>query len=441
MGLYNVNSIKQQVLNEVYFGYTPGIARVFEAFQDFRSKYVTDRKFFTGNINADTDPDLKRFIKEMEREFNIYSYSLIITNNDEANMCTISPMFRNINPEKSIIVDKTGYRFLPQAEMSIIMCANTGLLFNSEFTDEEMFAIVLHELGHNFERFSSGSLAGLSMITDMFAVYSILLEILTDPIQGVQDMGLFFITPNFIKKRLSKLFNRITLQDRKTIYTYFNFIKGVFNTLKSIPTSILFSFISPILYVFVGCANIFNAIYPWGMAGYLGERFADNFASYYGFGVHAVSAQRKMGTNKMRTGLDYYIRQVPIIGHFLNIISIPGNWLLHIGDVHPSTPNRMRSIVNSMQNDLDDPRLNPKLKKQLKEQLTKIEKENQEFYEQATKIKNPEFAQAMVDKFVFYTLKGDTKLKDSDFLFKLDRDVNDTTYKLMDINISKVNIK
>lgn len=441
MGLYNVNSIKQQVLNEVYFGYTPGIARVFEAFQDFRSKYVTDRKFFTGNLNADNDPDLKRFVEEMEREFNIYSYTLIISNDDQINMWTFSPMFKSIDPKKSVIVDKTGYRFVPQAEISVIMCAYTGLLFNSEFTDEEMFSIVLHELGHNFQRYVSNTLISLSFVSDVFRVYSILLDILTNPIQGVKDAGTLLFVSDPMKKNLSKIFNRITLQDKKTIYTYFNFIRGICNTLKSIPTDLLYVPLSPILHVIIGCANIINAIYPWGVEGYLGERFADNFAAYYGFGTHAVSAERKMSTNKIRTGIEYYIKQVPIVGHFLNIISIPGNWLLHIGDVHPSTPSRMKSIINSMQNDLNDPRLNPKLKKQLEKQLAEIEKENQEFYEQATKIKNPEFAQAMVDKFVLYTLKGDMKLKISDSLFRLDRDVNDTTYKLMDINISKVNIK
>ena len=72
MGIYSVNECQEQILNEVYFGYTPGIARVFSAFQDFRHKHVVDRKFFMGNIDADNDPDLRKFIQEVEREFGLY---------------------------------------------------------------------------------------------------------------------------------------------------------------------------------------------------------------------------------------------------------------------------------------------------------------------------------------------------------------------------------
>ena len=77
MGIYNTQNLEIEALNEVYFGQTPGITKVFDAFCKFRDKYVTNRKFFSFDIDADHDPDLADFIKEVEREFNIYSFSFL----------------------------------------------------------------------------------------------------------------------------------------------------------------------------------------------------------------------------------------------------------------------------------------------------------------------------------------------------------------------------
>ena len=87
MGIYSTeNTI---IINEVYFGQTPGITRVFEAFCKFRDKYVNSRKSFTGNIDSLHDPDLGVFISEMEREFGIYSYSFIVEYDDTVNMDSV----------------------------------------------------------------------------------------------------------------------------------------------------------------------------------------------------------------------------------------------------------------------------------------------------------------------------------------------------------------
>ena len=45
MGIYSIQR-KDQVLNEVYFGETPGIMRCFNAFSAWRSKYLMDRKVY-----------------------------------------------------------------------------------------------------------------------------------------------------------------------------------------------------------------------------------------------------------------------------------------------------------------------------------------------------------------------------------------------------------
>ena len=101
MGIYNTKNLEIEALNEVYFGQTPGITKVFDAFCKFRDKYVTNRKFFSFDIDADHDPDLADFIKEIEREFNIYSFSFLIEDNDMPNMMTLMP-YGNPNSTKKV---------------------------------------------------------------------------------------------------------------------------------------------------------------------------------------------------------------------------------------------------------------------------------------------------------------------------------------------------
>ena len=74
MGIYSIS--KQEPINEVYFGQTPGIMRCFEAFSAWRSKYTTDSRLYMMNTAAEKDPLLGKFITEMEREFGLYSLSV-----------------------------------------------------------------------------------------------------------------------------------------------------------------------------------------------------------------------------------------------------------------------------------------------------------------------------------------------------------------------------
>lgn len=86
------------ILNEVYFGQTPGITRCFEYFSKFRQKYLTHMRVFTymnstHKISADHDEDLYKFCREMEKEFGFYSFSFMVWNDDIPNMMTLPIQF------------------------------------------------------------------------------------------------------------------------------------------------------------------------------------------------------------------------------------------------------------------------------------------------------------------------------------------------------------
>ena len=231
MGIYNTQNLEIEALNEVYFGQTPGITKVFDAFCKFRDKYVTNRKFFMFDIDADHDPDLADFIKEVEREFNIYSFSFLIENTDMPNMMTLMP-YGNPSSTKKVEYRKSGYRFKDGTDACIIVIAPTGLLFNADITDREAFAIFLHEIGHNFQNVINESMCGLNMINNCLLVYNLVILLLIDQLSFIKNMALLGIANNKVLGQLSKILNKVTISDKKTIYSYYNFVAGIVKSVK-----------------------------------------------------------------------------------------------------------------------------------------------------------------------------------------------------------------
>lgn len=447
--LYVNNNIK--VLNEVYFGETPGITRCFQAFCEFRNKYVTKRSIFTGNVNADKDKDLQRFVQEIEREFGLYSYSVIIRPSDQFNACTIIPFFRGETTNTIIEVSKYGYRFKKEAEVSMITVFFTGLLFNADFTNRELFAILLHEIGHNFQSVANNEIAGLTIIDNVLTIYTEFLRLITGDIVSVlKDALIVGVCSNKVIGQLSKMYNSAILgKDKNNIISYINFILGTYDSIKmllAIPSLILM----PICTVILGICNIFRSlINPIGsIKGYLGERFADGFPASYGFGKDISVGLNKMSKYKLGyTFLDKAITQCPVIGHIYNVLMIPGYFLLNVGDVHPRKVARVKSIIKDLEEDLNDPNLSPKLRQQLKKEVSELNKTMDDYYKEEIRIGNPDVIQLLLDNIVYHCFGGGFKLKMSEALSGgLRSDTNKTYDSLLhknesyESNISNVEI-
>lgn len=45
--------------------------------------------------------------------------------------------------------------------MSIIIGCTTGFILNEKYSDEQVFAAVLHEVGHNFQEYLNGNVHSL----------------------------------------------------------------------------------------------------------------------------------------------------------------------------------------------------------------------------------------------------------------------------------------
>ena len=393
-----------QAINEAYFGRTPGITRCFNAFCDFRSKYV-GRGFINAirHIDIDHDKDLKIFCQEMEREFGLDSFSFVIKNDLTLNMYTYPIFFKaNRKPKDNVEVTKTGYRFKKDIDMSIIICCTTGFILNEKYSNEQIFAAVLHEVGHNFQEYLNGNVHSLHSAVGLMQVISDIISLLSGNIAIVKHLKIYLFNSDPSHRALSKWFNSVTSDtDRNNIYSYFNFIRGILRLPSNLLADIILVPLHPVLKILIGYTSILNKCSLVGTVvaahGYLGEVIADNFASYYGFGEALATC-----LDQMEEGfLSAKIQHIPLIGHIYNFMMLPGDLLLSLGDEHPSNAARAYDVLQSMKYDLQGPSLSPELKKKLAIEIEHYEKTMNKIYDDKSRIQNAQVIQGIFDKAIF----------------------------------------
>lgn len=142
-----MNDIYDQfLLNEVYFGKTDSIIMIQDQLSRFRAKYIGT------NNKPNNDPDLIKLNRLVEDSFGFGCFSLMVVYNPFP-MATTIPVDYSFDATKkrnNYIVDQSSYRFKKEFDYTCIITMSNTLIFNDLFTDDEVMACLLHELGMNF---------------------------------------------------------------------------------------------------------------------------------------------------------------------------------------------------------------------------------------------------------------------------------------------------
>jgi len=147
-------------INEVYFGKTEIIKQIEHEMHLLRKYYMGSNRI---PIN---DPHLMNINKLVEEGFGFGRFNLLVTYDVIPSANTL-PMSYNLNISKkksNYMVDLNGYKFKKEYNYKCVIIMTTALIFNPLFTDEEIMACLLYELGHNFFSAFSSSNAVLSDI-------------------------------------------------------------------------------------------------------------------------------------------------------------------------------------------------------------------------------------------------------------------------------------
>ena len=400
---YEEQLLEQQILNETYFGRTPGIMKCFDAFCDYRHKYVNNN-ILKSRLGAQTDPDLERFCVEMEREFGFDSFSFMAIPGEDVNAFTIGNLYGN---PSDIEVTRTGYKFKKEAKVGAIVASFQGLLFNAEYTDEEMFATLLHEIGHNFSASANPIMCGTTIADTLITSVDCIVN------QDYKRLAVYLGAQNkLIKKLTAKWFRKVSNENPITtqflmayefiVNTYFAIMQelGFFRMLPKLVSTVM----KRVLSMFKMPLTMYK--------GYMDERFADAFPAYYGFGTDLATTLNKFGKRNSFSRIANAVGNIPIVGHITNLMFFPLTRLLVFSDVHPDTIERCKSTLNALKEDLKDPGLRPQARKQLEQDIKDFENKMNHILETESKIGNPHVVDAIYNKFMWNkTTTGGPKMR------------------------------
>ena len=234
----------------------------------------------------------------------------------------------------------------------------TALIIELDLTPGETMAIILHEIGHNFD---------LSIPTVIARKAAVILTLLTAPQQ------LLFLD----------ILSYIYAMQDKLITTAAHYVPDVMKIYSKF--SMLFDDISSIFADLRIVGDVIKAIMQGGVANFAmssaiggaGEVFADSFAVSYGYGKETVSAMDKISNiyyNEKR--FKYREKLMHVKG--LNTLIDAENVMVHIAiaivDPHPQSETRMIFAIKRLEELSKDNSLTPMQRKIIKNDLEAAKK-------------------------------------------------------------------
>lgn len=381
---YNKVPIGYNVINEVYFGDSKELSEIQDQISILRRRYYGQSKYFN-KIN--TDPDMLELNRMIEKFFGFKTFSLTLEEETAYNAYTF-PVSSTLDApigDKIIETTNTGYRFKKEYGLNAITVMNSSLFLSTDFTDREIMAILLHEIGHSFGTGLAQNSTFCGLYSKLLALINVIASIITLDIRGLSS------TTNITREWYNKTTEKIK-REHPELNNVFHFLKGIEGLLSGIMLNIVVissvtnTIINPIsIFISVIYRNVVNLIkHPQKIIkvlfGYKQEVVSDNFATIYGYGPDLASGLNKMHEKGAGVLSLEVINQAPIIGHLYDLFSLPIDRICSYLDEHPSTPARCDNQLRYLKKELNKQSMDPKMKKQINSDIERLEKEINRMY-------------------------------------------------------------
>lgn len=381
MAVYSkMNSIKprDQVIQEAYFGKTPELQEAERILGEWRSKYYgSGNRFVTA---AAADPLFYEFCDKMADIFGFAEYSIILKGDLVANSMTYPTGYTITGNTSKIIKTKNGYKY--DGTPIMVQICFPYVLFDPSYSDAEIMAICLHEIGHNFSH-KADTVINIHHILKLFRFAIIMmLCVIINPGAAILNALVLTNEGKRIYKHLSDSIN-----STKMGAFAFSFIQ----LLIGLPTTIFYNIyavlnrLAPLSrYVEISLETLFKTELLDTVSGIKDERISDNFATIYGYGPELYTALRKLDANGMTVGK--IIHKLPVIGWINDLIEIPQTWIMTLGDPHPTTISRRRAQINYLEAEMKKDGLSPNARKMILQDLRQFDEDLLNIEKQAKKL-------------------------------------------------------
>lgn len=376
MAIYgNLLFFQPVLVTEAYFGKTETLLEIEKQIGIIREKALDKYS----DINR--SPEVLKLNRLFEKQFGMDVFSLHIEKNNTINAYTIPVAtrfdiaFNEVLAKKVVASQSEGFRFKPGNNLCIICNIYLGLIGNKDFTDAEILAVILHELGHNFADaiYKDIEVANKEMARIRYN-YFILMAIYN----AIMTLGLGI--PSAIKAYRDNL-NKV--QKKKESKTRQRKISGFISGIKATCTDFV-DFVDEVWYRISGQYRSVE-LYKKDAdkqkvpskvkksPNRYNEVIADKFAGIYGYGPEQASALLKM--HKVPSKAEKFITGISFIdGDKINKEYKEIMKDIYKYDEHPHVIQRINEEIKTLQYELEKSDLDPKLVEAMKEQIKELEK-------------------------------------------------------------------
>lgn len=425
--IYNEEAKKSiELITEAYFGRTPEIEAIIKQIGIIREKAgvkIGEKAplFNKYNPAINTWPEMIKLNRLIEDCFGFDCAAISVDQNAQMNAYTfpISYSFDATffkNPKTMIISSKNGFKYKKEAKYCLWVNITSGLLLNSEITNEEITAVLLHEIGHNFSTAMDNSVGGMILIRNIYYIISYIIDaiIKLDPVKLGSGIGSIITNENWYK-RLSTKLDEVTNDFFifRGFKVFRNVLLTILNACKTIANDVFDAIVSfnPILVL----AGVLGSTAKWPdqiintcLGGNKDEQFADSFPGMYGLGNEQATALAKMTTGNQGFALYEIVHNTPVIGHIANTIQFPIVFMASLFDAHPNLEQRFKFEIDLLENELAKTNLDPKMRVSIKRQLNEIKKDHEKYCssKSAKELGDPRIVQRTYEEWLANSMNG-----------------------------------
>lgn len=397
-------------LKEAFVGKTHELLLAEQYIAQLREKYMVKNNGYyelaksLGNINM--DPLLRKIEGCLEKEFGFTNVYIMVALTAVEAQCITFPVHYNVAKYKEISDafknKNTGIKFDPKDDLAFIACITSSLLFSPALSSAEILAVLLHEIGHNFEV----PLLNNTFIPSCFKVYGDMFirnimasENMSDLVKGLATTMIFGLSSNAMAEGGKKNTNKGLHYVIDGLFLAKDLLFNVLGRLGTGVVDFIWRDIIGLDPVFLKSWSLTRAInvtvqrlctlfkkqplkFTYIISDKISEKIADRFAAYYGYGTELSTALIKLtesrGTSysKYMGGIDLHsaAREIPVLGHYIGFCNFMTTEIFGImTDPHPTSMERGKDMLMTLKKDLNRSDISPKMRKQLAAEVAKME--------------------------------------------------------------------
>lgn len=402
------------ILNELYVGETKFIEQLIQAISEARKPYI-------GRMQRPIKGD-KNLIKigdMIADEFGFYGVSFNVPFETSLNAMTYAVTMSFDKPVRSLKPQynaKLGMKHTPVNQLCTLIVVTSGIWFNPEFTDREIAAAILHEVGHSFVVQTDRVMPILEtarLVTLVQIIFDAYLAIMNVDIQGMKTSVANIIYTNNTTKSLM-----VTIEKEISKNPLFSGISNISEYISGVMMQVIkeiAAVMSPVSKLAAIPATLYSTIIQmlllqplinWDRSQ---EYLSDSFAAMYGLGPELSSFLTKIEYNPSASGsmVEKVVNKIPVIGALNQSLNIPILLITDTVSTHPSTVARTKKLISELEKEVNNSDLSASTKKALKSNIEALKESEKKLLDTNNELSRSNDAAAVKAKwFRFLNDKG-----------------------------------